>query len=77
MINSKENTVFGFGLEDLKWVAKVEAEGQLIYQRAKDGYVNATAMCHAGNKKINDYNRLEVTKAFLVELSGSTNSYRL
>jgi hypothetical protein len=29
-----------------------EVEGKLIQQRAHDGYINATAMCNAANKKI-------------------------
>jgi len=49
-----------------------KVENVLINQRAIDGYVNATAMCNAANKKINDYTRLSVTKAFMEELSRST-----
>lgn len=49
-----------------------KVENKLIHQRAIDGYVNATAMCNAVGKKLNDYTRLLVTKAFLIELSRST-----
>lgn len=41
----------------------------LIYQRAVDGYVNATAMCKAVGKNFGDYRRLGSTDAFLGELS--------
>lgn len=44
-------------------------QGSLIQQRAADGYINATAMCHAANKRFNDYSRLGSTTAFLAELS--------
>lgn len=44
-------------------------EGTLVPQRAKDGYVNATAMCKAVGKNWADYNRIGPTKAFYAELS--------
>ena len=43
-----------------------------INQRAFDGYINATALCKACNKKINDYLRLNNTKEFCKELSSET-----
>lgn len=49
-----------------------KVEDTLVNQRAIDGYVNATAMCKAVGKLFADYARLNVTKAFLKELSGST-----
>lgn len=42
---------------------------EIIQQRARDGYINATAMCKAANKKWNDYTRLNTTGPFLVELA--------
>jgi len=48
---------------------KHEEEGQLIYQRFTDGYVNATTMCKVANKRLNDYGRLKETKEFIKELS--------
>lgn len=42
---------------------------ETIYQRSIDGYVNATAMCQAADKKFNDYRRLQNTKEFISELS--------
>lgn len=42
--------------------------GEIIAQRAKDGYINATAMCKAAGKAFADYERLGSTKAFLSEL---------
>jgi hypothetical protein len=42
-----------------------------VAQRVVDGYINATALCKASGKKINDYLRLDSTKEFLEALSGS------
>lgn len=47
-------------------------ENTLITQRAKDGYINATAMCKAANRKMNDYSRLSTTAAFLEALGAET-----
>ena len=49
-----------------------EEENTVIYQRAVDGYVNATAMCKAVGKQFNDYARIGPTQAFLKELSSET-----
>jgi hypothetical protein len=43
-----------------------------IIARASDGYINTTCICRAGNKLLNDWNRLEKSKAFLQFLSSST-----
>lgn len=50
-------------------LVQYEFEKEVIYQRVKDGYVNATAMCKAAGKNFADYNRLSSTKAFIDELS--------
>jgi hypothetical protein len=42
--------------------------GATIRQRS-DGYLNATAMCKATGKRLNDYRRLNCTKEFLTKLS--------
>lgn len=47
-------------------------QGALIQQRAKDGYINATAMCKAAGKQFHDYTRLASTTDFLGALGGST-----
>jgi KilA domain-containing protein len=49
-----------------------EVEGNLIEQRAADGYINATAMCAAAAKKFKGYTRLVSTKGYLAELSSDT-----
>lgn len=49
-----------------------EMEGNLIHQRASDGYINATAMCNAAHKKISHYLEVKATQDFLVELSTDT-----
>lgn len=46
-----------------------EHRGVSVPQRAKDGYVNATAMCKAAGKNWADYNRIGPTRAFFNELS--------
>ena len=45
--------------------------GYIIESRDEDGYIDVTNLCKAGKKKINDWNRLDKTKAFLKELSSS------
>lgn len=40
-----------------------------IYQRATDGYLDATAMCQANGKLFADYRRLQSTEDFLYDLS--------
>ena len=40
-----------------------------IRQRSSDGYLNATDMCQATGKRLNNYLRTNTTKAFLSELS--------
>lgn len=47
-------------------------QGAVIQQRINDGYINATAMCKAGGKLLNDYTRLNSTRDFLQALAGST-----
>lgn len=49
-----------------------EVEGNIIQQRAADGYINATSMCAAANKKIGHYFETKTTKEFLTELSSDT-----
>jgi len=44
-------------------------QGEIIQQRAKDGYINATAMCRAADKLWADYRRLKATDAFLEEMA--------
>jgi hypothetical protein len=44
-------------------------QGSLIEQRAKDGYINATAMCRAAEREFKHYNENKTTKAFITELS--------
>lgn len=46
-----------------------EIDNGLISQRAYDGYINATDLCKTAGKKFNDYKRIQVTKAFVNELS--------
>ncbi len=43
--------------------------GATIRQRSSDGYLNATDMCQASGKRLNNYLRTKTTKSFLIELS--------
>jgi hypothetical protein len=47
-------------------------QGGIIYQRPKDGYINATAMCQAAGKRWNDYNSIGPTAEFLKALTAET-----
>jgi len=47
--------------------------GAVIYQRSSDGYFDATSMCKATGKRLNDYYRLKSTKEYLDALSSDTN----
>jgi hypothetical protein len=49
-----------------------EANGLQVSQRIEDGYMNLTQMAKNNGKKINDYLRLDTTKAFLDKLSTVT-----
>ncbi len=53
-------------------LVQYELETEVIHQRVRDGYVNATAMCKAADKQFNDYSRLKTTTPFLIELSAET-----
>jgi KilA-N domain len=44
-------------------------DGKLIQQRASDGFINATAMCNAANKKISHYLENKTTIEFVAELA--------
>jgi hypothetical protein len=50
-----------------------ELEREVIHQRVKDGYVNATAMCKAAGKQWSHYNDIGPTKAFLSALSADVD----
>jgi hypothetical protein len=44
-------------------------EGEVIRQRARDGYINATAMCKAAGREFKNYYANQTTKAFILELA--------
>jgi hypothetical protein len=43
-----------------------------IYQRPTDNYIDATAMCKACGKRLQNYTRIDTTQEFLEELSLTT-----
>ena len=53
-------------------LVQYELEHEVIHQRVRDGYVNATAMCKAAGKQFNDFYRLRTTAPFLQELFSET-----
>jgi hypothetical protein len=53
------------GLESRYW------HGTAIERRQADGFVNATAMCKAGRKRLNDYLRAERTQEYIRALAAS------
>ena len=44
-------------------------DGEVVPQRPRDGYINATRLCKQAGKLFGDYYRLGQTRAFLEELS--------
>jgi KilA domain-containing protein len=50
--------------------------GEIIQQRAKDGYINATAMCKAAGKLWYEYRRATSTENFLEALEADTGISR-
>lgn len=61
----------GYNLQQHLELIPHEAKGAIIYQRPKDGYINATAMCQASNKEWSGYRRLSTTTEFLTELESA------
>lgn len=49
-----------------------DVKGEIIRQRSRDGYINATAMCKAAGRRWKDYRALSTTKPFLDALEAST-----
>lgn len=45
--------------------------GTMVRQREEDGYINATELCKAAGKRLNDYTRLDSTQEFLSEMSST------
>jgi len=58
-------------MDDNQHLIGHELEKGIIYQRANDGYINATALCKACGKEMKHYLENQTTKDFLLELSGS------
>ena len=53
-------------------IIKHEVQTGVITQRASDGYVNATELCKACNKRFRDYSRNANTQEFISALSRQT-----
>ena len=52
-----------------------QVNGEVIPQRPRDGYINATALCQTAGRELKAYLRTQQTKAFLAELSRSVNIF--
>ena len=48
-----------------------QVDGEVIAQRPRDGYINATALCKKADKELANYLKNKSTKEFLEELSRS------
>ncbi|WP_458094757.1 KilA-N domain-containing protein [Roseomonas sp. WA12] len=48
-----------------------KVEGEIVSQRKRDGYINATAMCQAAGRRWSHYAENAGTKAFFAELSSA------
>ena len=46
-----------------------QVQGGIIYQRPKDGYINATAMCQSAGRQFGHYRENKSAKEFLSELA--------
>jgi hypothetical protein len=46
-------------------------QGGIIYQRPKDGYINATAMCQSAGRQFGHYRENKTSKEFLAALSSA------
>lgn len=53
-------------------MSNLSYNGQIIEQRNLDGYVNATQMCQANGKRINDWTTTKEAQAYLSYLSTDT-----
>ena len=72
MSKTKNNNTTSKNTNQLEFsFIKHEVDNQLIFQRRKDGYVNATAMCKIAGKEWSNYYKATSTIEFLNELSTS------
>lgn len=53
-------------MQQMTFIPRVE-EGNVIPQRARDGYISATALCQSVGKRWSDYRALKSTEEFLQE----------
>ncbi len=76
----QENTLLHYQIEEFSNKTIITQPGILnlngaeIIARKKDGYINATSLCKAGNKKFNDWCRLDKTQKFLAEFTSLISS---
>lgn len=57
-----------FNLEIKEYKIKLDGSDTFMIPINKDGFLNATELCKAGNKRLNDYYRLESTQEYLKAL---------
>lgn len=58
-------------MQQMTFIPRVE-EGNVVPQRARDGYISATALCQSVGKRWSDYRALKSTEEFLQELMAQT-----
>lgn len=67
---SKKNTIVSINnLKNDKKQMSLILNNQIIQIREYDNYINATQLCKSGNKKFNDWIRLDITKELISVLA--------
>ena len=56
----------------MQQIVPLHIQGHVVGQKRDDGYINATAMCQATGKRLNNYTRASSTKEFINILSAET-----
>ena len=66
---NRNQTPVPFAFPQQPFLIEHAVEGEIVAQRPRDGYIDATAMCKAAGRPLSGYLRIDTTKAFLKALS--------
>ena len=69
MSETPQNLPVPLNFSDQPLLIQHSVAGEVVPQRPRDGYINATRLCKQANKLFADYFRNAMTKAFLDELA--------
>ena len=72
MLEARRNLPVPLDFEQPSLFIEHSLEGDVVPQRPRDGYINATLLCNKAGKRFHDYRRLATTEEFLKELSLET-----